>query len=227
MVGIPSDPMNGPLRLSDIKYSVYGGLKFNRVLSAGWSFHPSLGLVAKEIDRLGLQFENFEEPLHMAAAYMGDSFKRNFEVGGRPEPWEPLAEYTTQVRGNSGPILIRSGNLLRAATSFSIWTFTPTSMSIQQLPTFAWYGVLHQQGYGSLSDIARKELGAVASARDVKIRALELLMGARSPSQHTKTVIPQREFILFQVEDVEAIQEIFINWMEDLAEEVGRSWNQL
>jgi len=228
MVGLPPEPLsNRPLRLSEIKYSIYGGLKFSRVLSAGWSFQPSLGVIARDIQRLGLEIENFEEPLHMAAAYMGESFKKNFEEGGRPERWEPLAQYTEQVRGNSGPILIRSGNLLRTITSFSIWHFNETSMSIQQLPSFVWYGVIHQQGYGSLMDIARKELGPLAGERDLKVRALQLLMGQRPASRHTKIAIPQREFVLFQTEDIEAIQEIFIDWMEGLADEVGRSWNRL
>jgi hypothetical protein len=41
----------------------------------------------------------------------------------------------------------------------------------------------------------------------------------------SKFVIPQREFALFQDEDIEAIQEIFIVWMEKRADQVGRGWN--
>jgi phage gpG-like protein len=41
----------------------------------------------------------------------------------------------------------------------------------------------------------------------------------------TTFVIPARPFVLFQTEDIEAIQEIFIDWMEDQAEQVGRSWH--
>jgi phage gpG-like protein len=48
--------------------------------------------------------------------------------------------------------------------------------------------------------------------------------GARAASKQSKFVIPQREFAMFQEEDIEAIQEIFIEWMERRADQVGRGW---
>src|SRR5689334_7238563 len=81
---------NRPLRLSEIKYSVYGGLRFNRVLYGGWAFSPSIQLVARDIDKLALEFENFREPIDLAVAYMSGSIATNFAEGGRPR-WEPLA----------------------------------------------------------------------------------------------------------------------------------------
>jgi len=76
-------------------------------------------------------------------------------------------------------------------------------------------------------DVARRELGARAEPRDIQSRALQLFLGARPGRQQTKTVIPQREFALFQVQDIEAIQEIFADWMEERADRVGRGWNML
>jgi phage gpG-like protein len=226
--GGPTPSTSGPLRLSDIKYSVYGGLRFQRVLTAGWEFTPSIGIVAKDIDRLGLEITQYQVPLHAAAAYMSDSIKKNFRQQGRPSKWEPLAEYTVKLRGNRGPILIRTGNLMRAATSLSIWSFTATTASVQSLPANVWYGNIHQEGYGTIMNVARKMLGHVASELDVTALATKLFREPRPPAQQTKFAIPQREFILFQEpEDVEAIQEIFINWMEGLAGQVGRSWNRL
>jgi phage gpG-like protein len=226
---MPREPkFNTPLRLSDIKVAIYRGLRFDRVLYAGWMLNPSIGLVAKDIERLGIDIRSFRVPLSRAVSeVMTRSIRRNFDVGGRPDPWAPLADYTVEVRGTSEPILVRSGRLRRIASQFNIWTITQTSASIRSLPESIWYGNIHQAGYGSLMDIARKELGAQATLRDIKVRALQLMMGARPPGRQTKFVIPQRQFILFQEVDIEAIQEIFINWMEDRADRVGRSWNRI
>jgi len=234
-VTLPREPIrNTPLRLSDIKYAIFGrsgrsGLRFDRVLYAGWSFHPAPGIVAKDIERLGLDIRSFRVPLVRAIRLvMMPSIRKNFEQGGRPEPgWEPLAEYTIQVRGDAWPILVRSGALKRTASSFNVWSITETTASIRQLPTRVWYGNIHQSGYGSLMDVARRELGARAEPRDIQSRALQLFLGARPGRQQTKTVIPQREFALFQVQDIEAIQEIFADWMEERADRVGRGWNML
>jgi phage gpG-like protein len=227
-----SPPPRGiPLRPSEIKYAVYGrsgrgGLRFDRVLYAGWSFYPAPGIVAKDVKKLGLDLQSFRVPLTSAIKLVViPSIRKNFAVGGRPEPgWEPLAEYTIKVRGTAWPILVRSGALKRAATSFSIWTVGKESASIRSLPSSVWYGNLHQAGYGSLGSIARRELGAMASREDIEERVHELFMGARPPHKQTKFVIPQREFAMFQEQDVEKIQEIFVEWMEAQADKVGRGW---
>jgi phage gpG-like protein len=232
MADLPREPLiNTPLRLSDIKAAIYGkggfgGLRFDRVLYAGWSFSPAPGIVAKDIDRLGLDIRSFREPLVKAIRLVVmPSIRKNFERGGRPEPWPPLATYTISVRGNAWPILVRSGALKRVASSFAIWTIGETSASIRSLPSKVWYGNLHQEGYGSIGQIARKQLGPRAAKQDVEARMIELFMGATPARQQSKIVIPQREFALFQVEDIEKIQEIFIDWVEDRADRVGRSWN--
>jgi phage gpG-like protein len=219
---------NRPLRLSEIKGSVFSGLRFDRILSVGWEIRPSIGIVAKDIKKLGLDLETFRVPLEKSVRLvMMPSIHKNFVAQGRPTPWEPLAEYTKFVRGVSGPILRRTGDLERAASSFGIWTIGITSATIKSLPSNVWYGALHQAGYGSLTDIARRKLGPRASAADVASEALSLFLGETPARKQSKFVIPQREFILFQEEDLEAIQEIFIDWMEDQAAQVGRAWNRL
>jgi len=227
MADLPREPiLNSPLRLSDIKRSIYGGVRFDRVLYAGWSFHPSLGIVAKDIDRLGIDIRSYRVPLEKAIRLvMMPSIRKNFEQGGRPEPWEPLASYTVKVRGSSRPILIRTGALRAVASSFSVWTIGQTSASIRALPSAVWYGNIHQEGYGSIGQIARKQLGPRATAQEIQDRAMELFLGATPAKKQSKIVIPAREFALFQVSDIEEIQEIFIDWMEDRADQVGRSWN--
>lgn len=227
----PPPPRGVPLRPSEIKYAIYGkrgrgGLRLDRVLYAGWSFSPAPGIVAKDINKLALDLESFRVPLTSAIKLVViPSIRKNFMVGGRPEPgWEPLAEYTIRVRGDAWPILVRSGALKRAATSFSIWTVGKETASIRQLPSSVWYGNLHQAGYGSLGTIARRELGAGATQEDVEARMMELFMGARPAKKQSKFVIPQREFAMFQEEDIEKIQEIFVKWMEEQADKVGRGW---
>lgn len=235
MTGVPPPPgrnSTGPLRPSDIKYAIYGqrgvgGIRFDRVMYAGWSFYPAPGIMARDVNKLGLELESFKEPLRTAIKMvMIPSIRKNFRVGGRPEPgWDPLAPYTIEVRGNAWPILIRSGALMKAATSFSIWTITKETASIREMPTRVWYGNIHQGGYGSIGSIARRELGAGAAQEDIEQRMMELFLGARPPSRQSKFVIPQREFALFQEEDIVKIQEIFIEWMEAKADKVGRGWN--
>jgi phage gpG-like protein len=224
----------GPLRPSDIKASIYGrggrgGLRFDRILSAGWSLRPSIGLVAKDIFKLGLELESFREPLVKSIkVVMMPSIRKNFDRGGRPEPgWEPLAPYTIEVRGNAWPILVRTGALRRTASSFQVWSIGKTTATIKSLPDRVWYGNIHQAGYGSLMDVARKQLGGAASQEDLEAHALQLFLGAgksRAKSE-TKFVIPQRQFILFQDQDIERIQEIFADWMEEKADKVGRGWH--
>jgi len=231
-----SAAFRAPLRLSEIKASVYGGLRFNRVLYAGWAFSPTIGMVAKDINKLGLELENFLEPLNAAVAYMTESIRRNFEEQGRPERWEPLSDYAVKIRHSSEPILVRSGRLKEVATSFSIWTITPTSASIRALPSFVWYGTLHQEGYGSLRWVAKALLKSTGNPANVNPKNIEkvtkrLQAGTLHPTdlaKETRFVIPERPFVVFQEpEDLEAIQEIFVQWMEAKADAVGRNWNRL
>lgn len=227
-------PYLGPLRPSEIKAAIYGrsglgGLRFNRVLYAGWEFQPAPGIVAKHIHKFGMELaRGFRTPLVTAVnEIMTRSIFRNFQAGGRPTPWEPLADYTVKVRGTTGPILIRSGALQRAASSFEVWTITNDSASIRKLPADVWYGNLHQAGYGSVAQLARKILGSRARQADVEEMGMRIALGIvdRPPSVQSKIVIPERPFALFQQEDIEDIQDIFIDWMERRADAAGRGWN--
>jgi phage gpG-like protein len=217
----------GLIRLSDIKVRIYHGLRFERVFNAGWSFPPSPGIVAADIKKMGLEFESYKVPLTTAIkTIMMPSIRKNFDVGGRPEPgWEPLAEFTIAMRGGSAwPILVRSGNLKKTASSFQIWSIGQTSATIRQLPSRVWYGNLHQEGYGSIGGIARRMLGSAATPASIQKLSIELASGRRPASQQTKFTLPQREFALFQEEDIEKIQEIFIEWMEEKVNKAGRAW---
>jgi phage gpG-like protein len=227
---MPLNPRE-PLRLSEIKASIWGGLRFDHILDAGWELQPSIGIVAKQIDKLALEIRDFKVPLVKAIrTVMMPSILKNFVHEGRPEPWTPLSTFAEIQRGGRAhPILYRSGLLERTASSFGIWSVGATSATIKSLPSSVWYGVLQQGGYGDLKSMARMELssaGAKLSTEALTQRAMDIFLGGpQGGRKQSKFVIPARPFIMFQTEDIEEIQQVFVEWMEDKANEVGRGWN--
>lgn len=222
MAGAP----RSQIRPRDINASV-GGIRFDKgIVAIGWEFKPSIGIVARDVDNLGLAITSMKEPLTRAVKnVMIPSVRQNFQVGGRP-PWEPLAPYTVQERGGSAwPILQRTGALKKAATSFKIWTITDSAATVRNLPDDVWYGKLHQEGiggFGSYIAAAKKALGAKASPRDITAEAFHMLDQAKGVGGHHKVAIPARPFIMFQDDDEDAIQEVFADWLQELAVKVGR-----
>lgn len=189
-------------RNSDPIAAAIAGLGFVRTITdIGWEFDPSIGLVAKKVDKLGLDIQSFVEPLTKAIEMvLIPSFKENFAVGGRPDAWDDLSPDTVKLRGAEGPILVRSGALEAAATSLGIWDIGATSATIRGLPGNAWYGAIHQGGYGGAGKSSIKQ---------------------QTSSSAAKTYIPQRQFILFQDEDIPKIQEIFYDWLGEQVEAFG------
>src|SRR5690606_29929622 len=83
----------------------------------GFTFSPTIGIVAKNVDKLGLDIRSFREPLKRAIQQVViPSIRTNFDSGGRPA-WEPLSEATLrwrQARGIGGTApLIATGALRR------------------------------------------------------------------------------------------------------------------
>jgi phage gpG-like protein len=184
-------------------------------------------MVARDMDRLGIDIRSFKVPLTRSIKrVMIPSIRKNFETGGRP-PWEPLASDTVKLRGGSAwPILVRTGKLKKAATRFTIWDISQTSAAVRRLPNNVWYGALHQEGtggFGRFMQKAEKELGAGASPRDILGRAFDLLDIERGgPRGHRAIVIPQRRFIMYQEDDLDDIQQIFLEWLTERTVRVGR-----
>lgn len=223
----------GMINGSVVKFAV-GGLRFDREIEAGWQISPSLGLVAADVDRLGLDIQNMREPITRSIAQvMIPSTRKNFDVEGRP-PWEPLADYTKQVRGNSGPILNRTGKLKRGVTTLHIWNIKDNSATVIGLPAEIAYGAVHQSGYGGMGALiaaARKKLGKKASQKAVNTLAMEMLDATLLAIEKDPTRprvrgggadIPQRRFLMFQEDDIDDIQQIFAEWLEDEAKKVGK-----
>jgi phage gpG-like protein len=240
------DPITG----SEIKYAVgdvfpeyiHGGI------GAGWAITPSLGIVARDMDRLALAIEDLKVPLARSILRVViPSIRTNFAVGGRPA-WQPLADYTVEVRGSAEPILFRTGRLREAATSWEIWDVGKTSATIREFPPDAWYGVIHQAGIGGMKryyEAARRMLKKQgrpltgANLNQEAFKAMDYVLG--SPTQVIRGAkkgqagkygplstqaaineVPQRQFLMFQEDDIDDILQVFAEWMEDEARKVGR-----
>lgn len=216
-----------------------GGMRFDRDLDLDWQITPSIGIVAKDIERMGLALTSYKEPLEQSIKeVMMPSIRKNFDAGGRPEKWPPLAEYTLHVKGHSGveggdKPLIRTGALRRGASSFQIWDIGNTSATVRSLPDEIWYGAVHQSGYGgmgALISLARRQLGAGATQKAVNLLAMHmldrtLLSIEKDPSRKRvgkSSDIPQRRFIMFQEDDIDDIQDIFYLWLVKITIVQGR-----
>lgn len=182
------------------------GLRIDRAI-VGFEFKPSVGILARDIDKLGQDIRSFKVPLTRSVReVMIPSIRENFEAQGRPEAWEPLAEYTQKRRAEEGysaggPILQRKGLLMRTMGYVSIWTITTSFATIKDLPQRIWYGKLHQSGYGSFAAVVARHGGNISAALE------ETGAGAK------KVRIPQRQFVMIHPEDADAIQYVFSVWL--------------
>lgn len=121
-----------------------GGLRIG--MTTRMEFQPSPAIIAASLLQMSEGVSSFKEPLTRAVKeVMIPSFQKNFNTGGRPA-WEPLAEYTVEVRGSASPILVRSGRLQRTMGRVGIWTITDAHAVIEGLPADVWYGHVHQAG---------------------------------------------------------------------------------
>jgi phage gpG-like protein len=217
-------------------------LRFDTIKSIKWDIRPSVGIVAKDVDRLGLDIRSFRTPLAaIVRQVMIPSIRTNFSQEGRPK-WQQLAESTVIARkGAAHPVLRRTGNLARRARQFNIWDIGETSATVRSLPADAFYGVYHQAGAerttsggnnaATMSNMkskaandlikkflpmATKELGPKASAKHVRARAIGMAMDAGTWS------LPARPFIMFQESDIPKMEAVFSEWMLERARRSGR-----
>lgn len=219
-------------------------LRFDTIKSIKWDVRPSVGIVARDVDRLAMDIRSFRAPLAaVVRQVMIPSIRSNFSSEGRPK-WQQLAESTIVARkGAAHPVLNRTGNLARRARQFSIWSIGETSATIRSLPADAFYGVYHQAGASretgggsntnteAMSHLgvkagndlikkflpkAAKELGPKASPKRIKARAIGMAMDAGTWN------LPARPFIMYQESDIPKMEAIFSAWMEQRARAVGR-----
>ena len=211
-------------------------IRFDRRIT-GFEFRPSLGIVAKDIDRLAMDIRSMREPLRRSVRdVMVPSIRRNFDQGGRPA-WEPLAPATIARRNYSAwPILERSGKLRRGVTTISVWTITQTAATIKDLPERIWYGKVHQAGsegsgggggkwFTAYQKKASELLGFGATKKEINDLAYKIFdkrQQRHGPAPVSTAEIPARPFAVFQEEDLDDIQEVFADWLEERARRVGR-----
>jgi phage gpG-like protein len=198
-----------------------------------FEFKPTLGILARDVDKFGIDIRSFREPLRRAVKeVMIPSIRKNFTQQGRPG-WEPLAEDTQLLRerlGQTGPILRRSGALMRNMGYTTMWTINEEYAIIKDLPQRVWYGKVHQEGVSSMRTRLRNETqkaakkgfkispGEAAKRVQKQIDA-DILSG--KASKHGTTNIPARPFVMFQDEDYDAIEAVFNKWLAERAARAG------
>jgi phage gpG-like protein len=184
------------------------------VVSTELKIEPSIGIIARKIDKLGLDIRSFREPLKRSVQrVMGPSFQANFDAGGRPLPWRPLADETVrQKRGNAKP-LTRTGKLRKAVGQLNIWTISRETAFVSDLPSRVWYGKVHQAGadYQVLvrNPASLEDYGRMYDMFDI-IRSRS---DAPEGFMYSNVSIPRRRFIVMQDEDADAIEQIFLDWL--------------
>lgn len=217
----------GIISSAAIRSAASGLIIHSHIIKLDWQFKPTIGLVAKDIDRLGVDIRSFREPLTRSIKrVLIPSFRTNFQVGGRPA-WAPLADITVKARNYSAwPILVRRGTLKRVATQFNIWNVGQISAVIRQLPQKAWYGVVHQGGlelqrdFTQYSAQAQRILGS--NARSAAVMKLALKLQKAAGAKETEGEIPARPFIMIQPQDQDKIVDVFSEWLQERVERVGR-----
>lgn len=173
-----------------------------------FDFKPSIGLNAKALDKLGLDIRSFREPLKRSIQQvLAPSFKKNFQAGGRPDKWVPLAPQTVAMRGGAtGPILVRTGRLRDTIQQFNIWSVNDTQAAITSLPDKIKYGNVHQEGL--TGEAAMKQ----AMKGMHKRRVAPSGPGSKPKRSGSAAEIPARPFVMIQDEDYDAIQNVFEKW---------------
>jgi phage gpG-like protein len=226
MVG--DNPVSGMMSAAQIAGAI-DGIRFDKAITS-FEFKPSLGIVAKRLQMLGDEFKDMREPLRKGVTdVMSISILENFVSGGRPA-WDALSQDTLKRHATQGAgmVLVRTGALAEAASSPSIWSIGAFSATIRDLPEKVWYGKVHQAGlegnefaggnwFDKYKKAARKVLGPDEDEEEVTKTAYKIFdqrtlkHGAAPRGVPT---IPARPFAVFQEEDIDAIQLIFVAWIE-------------
>jgi len=128
-----------------------------------------------------------------------------------------------------------SSDLADVASSVGIWSIGKTTATIRDLPGKVWYGKVHQAGqsgnefaggnwFDKYKKAARKAAGPEEDDEEVTKLAYKMFdqrLLKHGPAPHATPAIPARPFAVFQDEDIDAIQLIFIEWIEEKIREAG------
>lgn len=112
-----------------------------------------IAALVADVERMKFKLSETQIPLRQALRdVILPSINENFNAGGRPG-WRPLAESTVEKRGSATPILQRSGDLRKSATSAANWDVTRDTL--QMVGMSVSYGAIHQGGAPRASIPAR------------------------------------------------------------------------
>jgi phage gpG-like protein len=203
--------------------SLLSGLRLDSGI-VSFEFQPSIGILARDVDKLGMEISSFKEPLQQSIReVMIPSFQKNFEAEGRPS-WTPMSESTKLIRArmNSGSgtkLLHKTGALEHAVTQESLWSVTDVFAAVKALPASVSYGNVHQEGYGGMGRKVKanmkKGMSPAAAAKAAMKAVDKKILAGGAKSGGAAVNIPARPFVLFQDEDEDGIMEIFDRWLAE------------
>lgn len=163
------------------------------IIDAGWvtiEFVPPLERIQSDLDAINRDLSNMRTPLRDSVRQVIiPSIDANFAAGGRPT-WQSLSPETIERRirqGTGTRILQETGKLRTTATQFSRWEIGTTEAHISNWPS------------------------------NVKTRAAVAEGGASGAGWSRSVNIPARPFLMIQDRDGDAVEEIFLDWMERVA----------
>lgn len=193
-----------------------------------FDFQPSIGILARDVNKLGFDIADFKEPLQKSIKeVMIPSFEKNFAAEGRPS-WVPMSEATKAIRqgriggggGGGSKLLNRTGALRAVVTQESLWSVTDTFAAVRELPASVWYGNVQQAGYGGMARQVKAQMKKGVSAQAAAKAALKALdkkiLSGAAASGGAAVNIPARPFVMFQDEDEDAIMEVFDKWLGEI-----------
>lgn len=201
------------------------------------NFVRGAAIYAGRIDKLGMQFKSFKEPLTQSLhRVIIPSIYANFQAQGRPA-WKKLTKRTVQDRMYKGfargPILQRTGRLKRGATRKNIWDIKPLSsvggagadvlfMRVNYFDQLVPYGKFHQLG-AKVPDtrvIRGLKWGSMATFSGSFFESEKATAGGFLETSRTELypsgafgVIPARPFIQLTGAEEVAIYNIFVAFM--------------
>lgn len=204
-----------------------------------FNFVQGTAVYAGNIDKLGMSFSSFKEPLRESLnEVIIPSIRKNFISQGRPA-WKKLKQSTVQSRlrqgFSRGPILDRTGRLKREATRKNIWEIKPlpgggsagsdflrlrTIYFDQKVP----YAVFHQIGARMPTNFRTRGLkGTIKSAGTNFVGSS--FKTTYGPTQYEPEgrnwILPARPYIKLTIQEEVDIYNIFVSFMND---KVNKHW---
>jgi len=161
--------------------------------------------LGEDLEGISNRAKDCSVPMKIAAQILEASVIQNFEAGGRPSPWTPLAESTLLAKAPKRKALIDSGRLFDSITS----RFDAESAGAG---TNVVYAAVHQFGhkFDKTVDVPEHErrisraFGKPIAPKTVTVRAHKMKMN---------TEVPARPFLLAQEEDIGDIKQAIIDYL--------------